>query len=104
MTVVKIRTISSIQGQLRYGDSEEGFRGYVRSLEEMSNVGLIDNVLGSGMKSGYVFSLSGGTDEWHCTATPMSDRTGTRNFIVCTDGAVGFSSSGATTCPVFCGE
>ena len=71
--------------------------GYASSLAELSQVGLIDSVLGSGTKSGYRFSLSGDTYGWQCSATPVSASTGTRNFIVCTDGVVRFSSSGPAT-------
>ncbi|MCZ6689386.1 MAG: hypothetical protein O7H41_07270 [Planctomycetota bacterium] len=93
-----LRAIASIQAQLHEGDGESRFHGYASSFEELSHVGLIDNILGSGSKGGYVFALSGGTHEWYCTATPMSDRTGTRNFIVCTDGVVRFSTSGGADC------
>ena len=96
--IASLRTIASSQAQFREGEPEGGIADYASSLQELSHVGLIDNVLGSGTKSGYVFALSGGTHEWHCTATPMSDRTGTRNFIVCTDGVVRFSTSGGADC------
>ena len=94
-----LRTISSVQAQFREGD-REGDRAldYATNLAELSYVGLIDNVLGSGTKSGYIFSLSGSTYEWLAAATPISERTGTRNFVVCTDGVVRFATDGAANC------
>ncbi|MCZ6691947.1 MAG: hypothetical protein O7H41_20355 [Planctomycetota bacterium] len=94
-----LRTVSSVQAQFREGDREgDSTLDYATSMAELSNVGLIDSVLGGGKKSGYVFTLSGSTYEWMCKATPMSDRTGKRNFIVCVDGVIRFSSSGVATC------
>ena len=93
------RTVSSVQAQFRKGDREgDSSLDYATSMAELSLAGLIDRVLGGGTKSGYVFTLSGSTYFWMCQATPMSDRTGKRNFIVCTDGVIRFSSSGAATC------
>ena len=94
-----LRTISSTQAQFREGDREgDGFLDYATNMAELSNVGLIDNVLGSGTKSGYSFSLSGSTYEWRTSATPISASTGTRNFVICVDGVVRFSSTAAADC------
>ena len=90
-----LRTLSSVQAQFREGDRDnDNCLDYAASLTELSNAGLIDNVLGSGTKNGYVFSLSGSTDEWVCSATPFSDKFGTRNFIVCTDCVVRYAGKG----------
>ena len=94
-----LRTIGSVQAQFREGDREnDSMLDYATSLGELSQVGLIDNVLGSGKKSGYIFSLSGSTYEWLCKATPIDEATGDRNFIVCTDGVVRFSTADEATC------
>ena len=94
-----LRMIYDIQGKFRTGDQEsDGSLDYATSMWELSQVGLIDNVLGGGVMSGYVFTLSGSTYEWHCTATPISERTGDRNFVVCTDGVVRLSSSARAHC------
>ena len=94
-----LRTVSSTMAQFREGDREgDSALDYATSIAELSSVGLIDNVLGSGTKSGYVFTLSGSTYEWNCSATPVSNNTGARNFMVCTDGVVRFSSAGAANC------
>ena len=94
-----LRTIATTQAQFQSSDKEgDGFLDYAASLTELSNAGLIDNQLGSGTKSGYAFSLSGATFDFECSATPVTSNTGTRNFIVCTDGVVRFSQGGAATC------
>ena len=90
-----LRTVASVQAHFRGEDREgDGFLDYATSLEELSQVGLIDNVLGRGVKSGYVFSLSGSTYEWSCSATPVSASTASRSFIVCVDGVVRFAPAG----------
>ena len=94
-----LRTISSTQAQFREGDREgDSALDYATSIGELSSVGLIDNVLGSGTKSGYVFTLSGSTYEWMCSATPINANTGYRNFMICTDGLIRFAPSGAADC------
>lgn len=90
-----LRTIASVQAQYRYrSDCGDGCcpSDYAPSLAELSDVGLIDDVLGEGRKNGYVFSLSGGTCVWQASATPAGPHWGRRNFIVCTDGVVRYSS------------
>ena len=83
----------------REGDREnDNFLDYATQLAELSTAGLVDNVLGTGTKSGYAFALSGSTFDWQASATPESTSTGTRNFIVCTDGVVRFSALSAATC------
>lgn len=94
-----LRTIASVQAQFREGDREgDSTLDYATSLAELSGVGLIDNVLGSGTKAGYLFSLSGSTYDWQAWATPISSNTGARNFTVCTDGVVRFTSRGLADC------
>ncbi|MCZ6689387.1 MAG: hypothetical protein O7H41_07275 [Planctomycetota bacterium] len=94
-----LRVLAACQVPFRSSDRDsDGYLDYATSLQELSQVGLIDNVLGGGVMSGYVFTLSGSTYEWNCSATPISSNTGVRNFIVCTDGVVCFSSSGRAVC------
>jgi prepilin-type N-terminal cleavage/methylation domain-containing protein len=94
-----LRTLSSVQAQFRDGDKEsDSVLDYASSLAELSNASLIDNVIASGVKSGYSFGVSGSTYEWLATATPVSSNTGTRNFIVCTNGVIRYSGSGPATC------
>ena len=89
-----LRTISSTMAQFREGDREgDSALDYATSFAELSLVGLIDNVLGAGTKSGYLFALSGSTYAWQASATPVSPNTGARNFYINTDGVVRFSSA-----------
>ena len=94
-----LRTIVTVQAMFREGDREgDRMLDYATSISELEEAGLIDDVLGSGVKSGYAFSLSGGTYEWRCAATPVTSSTGDRNFIVCTDGVVRFASDAEADC------
>ena len=94
-----LRTLAAAQSMFRGGDKEaDNLLDYASDLAELSNVGLVDNVVGAGSKSGYAFSLSGATYEWQCSATPLNENTGRRNFIVCTDGVIRFSTGGAADC------
>ncbi|MCZ6689275.1 MAG: DUF2059 domain-containing protein [Planctomycetota bacterium] len=94
-----LRTIASVQAQFREGDREgDSALDYATNIAELSNVGLIDNVLGTGTRSGYIFTVSGSTYEWFAAATPISEKTGKLNFIVCTDGVVRFAGRGAANC------
>ncbi len=95
-----LRTISSVQAQFREGDRDnDNTLDYAQTLVELEQAGLIDKALGSGIKSGYIFKLSGDTFDWECTAEPEDTRLGLRNFIVCTDGVVRFANEGTwATC------
>ena len=94
-----LRTIASVQAQFREGDREnDSSLDYATSLAELSQAGLIDNVLGSGKKAGYIFTLSGSTYAWNCKAVPVDEKAGKRSFIVCTDGVVRFSTADEATC------
>ena len=94
-----LRTISSVQAQFREGDRDnDSTLDYATSLVELSNAGLIDNVLGGGTKSGYVFTMSGDTFDWQASATPVTKTTGTRNFTICTDGVVRFAAAAVASC------
>ena len=95
-----LRTISTVQAQFQSADSEmDGYLDFATSMAELSNAGLIDNTLGSRSKSGYFYTLSGDSFDWQCSATPINKNLGTRNFIVCTDGVVRYSSPGVlATC------
>lgn len=91
-----LMTLSIVQDRFREDDWDaDGERDFATSLTELYEVGLIDNVLGAGRKSGYVFSLTGGTDEWQCSATPVNENTGSLNFFICRDGVVRFAPPGS---------
>ena len=65
----------------------------------METTGYIDSVLGSGTKSGYVFTYNGAAYIWECNADPeVVGTTGDRWFFyVNSEGVVRFSSSGPAT-------
>ena len=87
--VTSLRTLASVQARFREGNREGDFAlDYATSLAELSNVGLIDIALGSGVKRGYVFALSGSTYFWRASATPVSSNTGARSFVICPNGVV----------------
>ena len=94
-----LRTLAVVQSQFREEDLEQdGHLDFATSLAELSQAGLIDPVIGSGTRSGYVFSLSGSTDEWECSATPLSSSSDKWNFIICTDGMVRYARTDAADC------
>jgi hypothetical protein len=94
-----LREVASAQMKFRQEDGDkDGVLDYATSLEELRLAGLIDNILGSGIKSGYSFGLSGSTFDWLSTATPVTSALGDRNFIVCTDGCVRFSFEKPASC------
>ena len=83
-----LRTIALVQAQFRDEDRDgDGCLDYASSLAVLSNLGLIDNALGSGLKGDYVFSLSGATYDWQASATPARPW-GIRNILICTDGVI----------------
>ena len=92
-----LRTISAVQAQFREGD-REGDRAldYATSMKELMDAQLIDKKLGSGKKGGYVFTLSGSTYEWKCTAKPADKDSDLLSFIICVDGIVRFAPKGKT--------
>ena len=70
---------------------------YPDNLSVLGNVDppYIDVVLSSGVKQGYVFELTGGTDTFNATAKPqLPNITGVRNFYVDVSGVIRSSSSG----------
>ncbi|MCZ6691655.1 MAG: hypothetical protein O7H41_18880 [Planctomycetota bacterium] len=90
-----LRRISKAQVDFHGNDLDsDEFHDYASSLAELRRVGLIGDTLSSGPKSGYVFSLSGGTHEWQCSATPIQGSDSILNFIVCADGVVRFAATG----------
>ena len=89
-----LRMLATAQAMFRQADTEKDNQlDYASSLAELSTVGLIDNVLGSGKKSSYIFGLSGSTHFWKASATAVNPNVGARNFFVSTDGVVRFSTS-----------
>ncbi len=88
------RMISDAQARFRADDADgDGIDDYAASLEELAAVGLVDALLGSGQKQGYLFSMvrnSGGIGfEWNATAEPVSHgKSGDRSFHVDETGVI----------------
>lgn len=85
-----LKTINTSQTLFREGDKESDGTLDYGSLSDLSNTTLIDGVLGSGTKQGYLFTVapSQSTPEflWFATANPASPTTtGDRYF--CTNHA-----------------
>jgi hypothetical protein len=73
------------------GDIEDdGIYDYATSLEELEEEQLIDYLLASGEKSGYLFDMT--TDEdrqgWAATAVPDTESSGRRTFYVDEEGEI----------------
>ncbi len=93
--ISSLRTLTTVNEQYR-----NRFQAYADSLGSLSAVGYIDSVLGSGTKSGYVFTYAAATatPTWQCTASPATTGvTGDRYFYVDQSGVIRFSLTGAAT-------
>ena len=93
--IATLKVLATAQAQFREADREnDTYLDYSSALTELCTVGLIDNVIGGGMKSGYVFALSGATYKWECTATPVNERVAKRSFYIATSGTIRYSLQG----------
>ena len=97
-----MKTVGAAQALFREGDKENDGNLDYGSLIELSTAGasggLIDAVLGSGSKQGYLFTAeySATTSEflWHCIATPsVPGTTGDRYFVTNHQGVTYFTTS-----------
>lgn len=92
-TISSLRTLSTVNNSYRVR-----FQSYASGLADLTAVGYVDSVLGSGTKSGYSFTYSGATDAWSVAASPiLPGTTGDRGFFIDDSGVIRFSSSGAAT-------
>jgi len=72
-----------------------GAGSYAADLSVLESAKLIDSVLGSGTKDGYVFASSGGALAFTINAAPLSaGSTGTRYFFSDESGVIRYSTSG----------
>ena len=75
-----------------------GAGSYAADLDVLQTAKLIDTVLGSGTKDGYLFVSSGGALAFTITAAPSSPgSTGTRYFFSDESGVIRYSTSAAAT-------
>lgn len=92
--IAALRTIAS--AQVLFRESGRSGRFEYGNLRELSDATLVDQVLGSGTKQGYVFDVRVGTEApefcWFATAVPQKPGlTGARYFATNQRGAVFFS-------------
>lgn len=97
MAIGALRTINTQEVNFRDGDKENDGNNDYGMLSELSNTGLIDAVLGSGTKNGYLFeaSYSPTTSEflWCGTASPQEPgKTGKRYFYINMAGVIFWSN------------
>ena len=93
-----LKTVNTSQTLFREGDKENDATLDYGNLQELSNTTLIDGVLGSGSKQGYLFSVepSSLTGEflWFATANPASPTTtGDRYFCTNHAGVIYYTGS-----------
>jgi hypothetical protein len=102
-----LKTIGTSEAIFREGDKDgNGVLDY-GSLELLSKTGLVDSVLGSGTKQGYVFSahVSTKTPEflWYATAFPATPgTTGDRYFFINQSGVIFYGTSPFDVDPETC--
>lgn len=92
-----LKTTITAEGFFRDGDKEDDGNVDYGMLSELSNVQLIDVVLGAGTKSGYLFSATYGftTSEflWFGVANPaLPQQTGDRYFCANHAGVIFYTS------------
>ena len=89
--ISSLRTISSVNQQYR-----TRFQSYAGNLADLSAAKYVDEVLGSGTKSGYTFTYTGTGETWSVSAVPTIVATdGDRGFFVDTSSVIRFDPTGA---------
>ncbi len=100
--ISSLRTLVSSNAMFYQGEMEsDGLHDYAESLVELERAGLIDTMLGSGTKSGYVFTYepvykpgddggpSAEVEGYACYADPITPgETGRRQFFMDQDGTI----------------
>jgi len=92
--LASVRTLMT--AQMTYASTAGG--GFYGSLAELQSTGLIDNVLGSGSKDGYNYTLTGDDTSisYTVTAVPVQyPTTGTRGFFGDSTGVLRYAPNGA---------
>jgi len=88
--ISSLRTIATMNERyrLRYGS-------YAGAINQLSTAALIDENLGDGVKAGYSFSYTGGSNAFSCSADPeIPGTSGSRYFFVDLSGVIRFSTTG----------
>jgi len=95
--IAAMKTFSTAMESYRAAQSPPGYPQCLTFMNG-STPPYIDNVLASGNKSGYTFSLSPGANTYSITGTPQTvNVTGSRNFYVDESGVVRVGSTSAGT-------
>lgn len=92
-----LRTITTAQALFREGDKDrDGIYNYAASLDVLGRANLIDVVLRTGRKQGYVFRIvTGDGFKWSADAVPETPgKTGNRSFFVDESGVIRFATEG----------
>lgn len=91
-----LRTIVTAESLYREGEKAgPGLHGYA-SLEALGKASLIDSVLASGKKQGYLFKIAADESTFRATAVPeIPGRTGTRAFFVDDSGVIRVTADGS---------
>ena len=75
-----------------------GSGSYAADLPALQSASLIDSVLGSGTKDGYLFASSGGANAFTITGLPITaGSTGTRYFFSDESGVIRYNTGAAAT-------
>ncbi len=71
---------------------------YAADLAALQSASLIDSVLGSGTKDGYLFASSGGANAFTITAQPLiTGSTGNRYFFSDESGVIRYNTGASAT-------
>lgn len=94
-----LRAIFTAQAMFRDGDKDNNqVADYASQLHLLSDVGLIDELVGSGKKHGYRFTLLPSPDwqfAWSATAVPLArGRSGDQSFFVDESGVIRYTTTG----------
>lgn len=108
-----LKTIAVVQTIFREADKDRDGRADYGTLSELSSTQLIDSVLGSGTKQGYLFQASYSTTTseflWFAVANPAAPKTtGDRYFETNQNAVIFYTTAGAftlntTTCGIAAG-
>ncbi len=97
--IASLHELGGEQTLFREGDKEHDGNVDYGMLSELSNVGLLDSVLGAGTKQGYLFAATYGFASseflWYATASPvLHGQTGDRFFVTNNSGTIFYTGTG----------
>ncbi|GIW71282.1 MAG: prepilin-type N-terminal cleavage/methylation domain-containing protein [Planctomycetota bacterium] len=95
-----LRTLFTVQNLYREGDRDgNGTLDYADTLTKLLNANLIDEVLASGTKQGYVFTINGASlYTWSATANPeVPGKSGDNYFFIDETGVIRYNTTGTAS-------